>query len=173
MSVRPLTNLRVQPSRIEDRDAIRDIVLRSDIFNTRDAECVEEMFIETWQRPREDNYRWLSCWQDQVLVGFACFGPESLTDATWDLFWICVRPPARGQGVGSALLSAATAQAADAGGRVMVIYTSSTPTYAPARRLYESQGFTHVATVPHYYRDNDHLCIYWKRLSSQSAIQSL
>jgi ribosomal protein S18 acetylase RimI-like enzyme len=98
------------------------------------------------------------------MVGFACFGAESLTQDTWDLFWICVRPEARGKGAGRALMAEAEMQARAANGRVMVIYTSSTPTYAPARWLYEGAGFTRQAVVPDYYRDGDDLNIYWKRL---------
>jgi ribosomal protein S18 acetylase RimI-like enzyme len=66
--------------------------------------------------------------------------------------------------VGRALLSFATHQATAAGGRLMVIYTSSTSAYAPAHRLYESQGFACLATVSNYYDDDDDLLIYSKQL---------
>ncbi len=156
---------RIQPSNADERQAIRNLVLQSAIFGPKDADCVEAMFVETWQQLRDDNYHWLSCWREDALVGFACFGLESLTEATWDLFWICVSPTARRQGVGRALLQTAISRAAELGGRAMVIYTSSTPAYAPARKLYESQGFARVAVVPDYYRDGDDLHIYWRRLT--------
>jgi len=156
----------VQPAVFEDRSSIRDILLGSDIFGVSDADCVDEMFVETWQkRPVEnDSYRWLSCRLDGVMAGFACYGTEALTHNTWDLFWICVLPEARGKGAGRALMMEAEAQARAARGRVMVIYTSSTPKYAPARRLYEGAGFTRTAVVPAYYSEGDDLHIYWKRL---------
>ncbi|MDW8352577.1 MAG: GNAT family N-acetyltransferase [Anaerolineae bacterium] len=157
--------IEVHPSTFDDRQAIYDILIGSGIFNQSDAECVDEMFLETWRAPmRDDRYRWLSCRWDGRTVGFACYGPESLTDRTWDLFWICVLPEARGRGVGRTLLTEAETQSRRAGGRLMVIYTSSAPKYAPARRLYESAGFTCVAVVPDYYAEGDHLNIYWKRL---------
>ncbi|PJF47415.1 MAG: GNAT family N-acetyltransferase [Chloroflexi bacterium] len=155
----------VRPSRFDERRAIGDILMRSEIFGRADAECVDAMFLETWQSPpREDHYRWLSCWRDGRMIGFACYGPESLTDRTWDLFWICVVPEARGKGAGRALMVAVESQVRQAGGRLMVIYTSSTPKYAPARRLYERAGFVCVAVVPDYYAEGDDLNIYWKRL---------
>lgn len=98
------------------------------------------------------------------MVGFACYGTESLTEDAWDLFWVCVLPEARGKGVGRALMNGAEANARNANGRVMVIYTSSTNKYAAARRLYEGAGFTRQAVVPDYYSDGDDLNIYWKRL---------
>jgi ribosomal protein S18 acetylase RimI-like enzyme len=97
-------------------------------------------------------------------LGFACFGTESLTHNTWDLFWVCVRPEARGKGVARALMQEVITQARTQGGRLMVIYTSSTAPYAPARALYESQGFVRTAVVPEYYNVGDDLYIYSRRL---------
>ena len=178
--------LEVQPSQPEDRAAIRDILLTSGLFGKTDADCVDEMFTETWNalqaNPQADTYRWLSCFYSDShvrrtsevrrtlankfaeLLGFACFGTESMTHGTWDLFWVCVRPAARGQGVARMLLQEAASQARAQGARMMVIYTSSTAPYAPARALYESQGFVRTAVVPEYYDEGDDLFIYSKRL---------
>lgn len=93
----------VRPSSEDDRAAIYDILMRSGIFGKADADCVDEMFVETWTKRRndDDNYRWLSCWSEGVMAGFACYGTESLTQDTWDLFWICVLPEARGRAWGA------------------------------------------------------------------------
>ena len=152
-----------------DRQPIYHLLMNAGIFGQADADCVDEMFRGTWAAlqadANADTYHWLSCWLDDQLAGFACFGTESLTQGTWDLFWICVAPSARGQGVGRALMHNVVARAKAAGARLMVIYTSSTAPYAPARRLYESQEFTRSAIVDDYYRDGDHLYIYSKRLN--------
>jgi ribosomal protein S18 acetylase RimI-like enzyme len=160
------SGMTVRASAYDDRADIYDILLCSGTFGRSDAECVDEMFVETWTKRRNDpdNYRWLSCWIGERMVGFACYGTESLTQDTWDLFWVCVRPEARGQKAGQMLMAEAEAQACAANGRVMVIYTSSTDKYAPARRLYERAGFSRTAVVPDYYSDGDDLNIYWKRL---------
>lgn len=158
------TRIVVRPMRLDDRASVWDILMTSGVFGETDAVCVDEMILETWDAPKADSYKWLACCQGERMIGFVCYGTESLTQDTWDLFWICVRPEARGQGAGRALMAEAEAQARAANGRVMVIYTSSTPTYAPARRLYEGAGFTRQAVVPDYYRDGDDLNIYWKRL---------
>jgi ribosomal protein S18 acetylase RimI-like enzyme len=158
------TMLNVRASVWEDRANIYDLLISSKIFGKTDADCVDEMFVETWEKPREDGYHWLSCWEDDRMIGFACFGTESLTKDTWDLFWVCVRPEARGKGAGRMLIDEATHQAQLANGRLMVIYTSSTPIYAPARKLYESAGFAQTAIVPDYYSEGDSLFIYSRRL---------
>lgn len=161
----------VRASQWEDREAIYDVLMNSKLFSKVDADCVDEMFVETWGKrlDDEDNYRWLSCWHEGSIAGFACYGQESLTQNTWDLYWICLLPEMRGKGAGRALMIEVERQARMANGRVMVIYTSSTEKYAPARRLYEGAGFVRAAVVPDYYADGDDLNIYWKRIEIDSA----
>lgn len=167
MQVAVSSGIMVRDAQWQDRDAIRDILLTSGIFGQTDADCVDEMFVETREKPRSDGYRWLCCCDSEhAVIGFACYGTESLTQDTWDLFWICVRPQARGAGAGRALISEAVARAQQENGRLMVIYTSSTATYAPARALYAAAGFAQNATIPDYYSDGDSLQIYWRRLRS-------
>lgn len=140
------------------------MLVNSNLFKESDAECVDEMFGLTLAKPTPDNYRFLSGFLDDALVAFACFGWESLTHGTWDLFWVCTLPAARGRGLGGALISEAVQVATAENGRLMVIYTSSTEPYAAARRLYRTHGFQHAATVQEYYNIGDDLHIYTKKL---------
>ncbi len=160
----------VRPSVEADRQGIGAILMNSGIFHEIDVSTVDEMFTGTYSRPiTRDSYRFLSCWEEDAgapprMIGFACLGLESLTQDTWDLFWVCALPSARGRGAGAALLREAVDVATRENGRLMVIYTSSTDPYAPARRLYASQGFTPAAIVAGYYADGDDLNIYSRRL---------
>jgi D-alanine-D-alanine ligase len=161
----------VRPSVEADRERIGEILLNSGLFHEVDAVTVDEMFALTYARPiTRDSYRFLSCWDHRDgsapprMVGFACFGLESLTQDTWDLFWVCALPSSRGRGVGGALMREAMDVATRENGRLMVIYTSSTAPYAPARRLYESQGFARAAVIEGYYADGDDLNIFSRRL---------
>jgi len=157
-------NLQVLSTTSEDRPQLREILVNSGVFHPSDADCVDEMFGQALAKPTPDNYRFLSGWLDGRMCGFACYGWESLTQGTWDLFWVCTLPAARGRGLGGALLGEAVRVATAEGGRLMVIYTSSTEAYAPARKLYESQRFARTATIPEYYRPGDDLLIYSRRL---------
>lgn len=157
-------NPRVLPSQPADRPRIREILLQSDLFKPSDADCVDEMFTLALEKPTPDNYRFLSGWLSETMVGFACYGQESLTCGTWDLFWVCTLPAWRGRGVGGALLNEAVQMATKEQGRLMVIYTSGTPAYAAAHRLYQAHRFNRTATVPEYYNVGDDLHIYTRRL---------
>ncbi len=136
--------LRVAPSTPDDRRDIYNLILNSGIFGQADADCVDGMFAEAMSKPSEDGYRFLSCWSDtptqDQLIGFACVGRESLTKDTWDLFWICVDRVARGRGAGRALMEEAQRLAISEGGRLMVIYTSSTEPYRRRAPLVRSRS---------------------------------
>ena len=159
----------VRPATLADRAGIRHILLHSGLFGPGDADCVDEMFGHALAKPTPDNYRFLSGWLDGSLCGFACFGWEALTHGTWGLFWVCTLPQARGRGLGGALLRQAVHTATAEGGRLMVIYTSSTSAYAAARRLYESQHFARAAVIPEYYNRGDDLFIYSRYLQALPA----
>ena len=179
------TRVPVRPATPEDRAAIYDVLMTSGVFGRVDAECVDEMFTGTRvalsANADADTYHWLVAQAQEVvqdatstptnssIIGFACYGTESLTQGTWDLFWVCVRPEARGMGVGRALLEDSVAGAKAKGARMMVIYTSSTPAYGAARAVYEACGFSRAAVVSNYYDDGDDLHIYTRRLKSQES----
>lgn len=98
------------------------------------------------------------------LLGYACFGPHPLTEGTFDLYWIAVDPQARGQGIGHALLARVEDEVRARGGRMLVVETSGTPAYAPARRLYESCGYRYEAVVHDFYAPGDDLIVFVKLL---------
>ncbi len=156
--------VRVLPAITDDRARISAILLNSAVFGQADADTVDEMFGQAMAKPGPDQYRFTSAWVGDRMLGFACYGWESMTHGTWDLFWVCAHQDARGLGVGRALLAEAVHTATHEGGRLMVIYTSSTRPYDAARRLYESQGFAKTAVIPEYYNPGDDLNIYSRRL---------
>jgi ribosomal protein S18 acetylase RimI-like enzyme len=161
----PDTVLTVRACVPEDRARLSHILLNSDVFGQHDADTVDEMFVQAMAKPGPDQYRFtVACGEDGEAVGFACYGWESMTQGTWDLFWVCALASARGRGVGRALLADAVATASAEGGRLMVIYTSSTPAYDGARRLYRSQGFEKTAVIGDYYAEGDDLNIFARRL---------
>jgi ribosomal protein S18 acetylase RimI-like enzyme len=87
-----------------------------------------------------------------------------LTEGTYDLYWIAVDPAAQGRGLGHALMAQVEAQIRAQGGRLLLIETSSTSPYEPARRLYLSSGFGLEATIRDFYAPGDDLLIFSKHL---------
>ncbi|MEK1887924.1 MAG: GNAT family N-acetyltransferase [Phyllobacterium sp.] len=78
------------------------------------------------------------------------------------------RPTVRGQRVGSALLDAITAMAAEKSLTHLVLETGVGPGFDAAWRLYERSGFTRCGVVLDY-PDSEHSAFYEKRLALTPA----
>ena len=78
----------------------------------------------------------------------------------------CLLPdlPEQGRGVGRALMNAVEEKIRERNGVWLVIETSDTVRYLPARRLYERCGYTLAMLMADFYRNGDGLCTYIKRL---------
>jgi D-alanine-D-alanine ligase len=127
--------------------------------------CVEELWNVYRDRGTNGDYVFLVYRDDDGrAVGYVCFGPHALTQGTYDLYWIAVDPIAQGRGVGHALLARAESEVQACGGRLLLIETSDTPVYTPARRLYEASGYRREATVHDFYAYGDSLLIFAKDL---------
>ncbi len=64
-----------------------------------------------------------------------------------EIYMIAVDPSAQGQGVGAALTRVATDWLRQSGTRVAVVETGGDRGHAPARRLYETAGYTALPAV--------------------------
>src|SRR5213079_665098 len=113
----------------------------------------------------DDDYRFLGAYADDDLVAYACWGPTPGTQGTYDLYWIVVDPTWQGKGVGTQLLDAVERALLAAGGRLIVVETSSRADYAPTRTFYERRGYAQAARLPGYYAPGDDLVIYLKDLT--------
>jgi ribosomal protein S18 acetylase RimI-like enzyme len=140
-----------------------EITAKVGIFNPTELSCVDELWQAYQASGEESGYAFLVYRQNGgAAQGYACYGPHSLTQGTYDLYWIAVDPALQGHGVGHALLSRAEAEVGARGGRLMLIETSATADYAPARRLYAACGFRLEATIHDFYAPGDHLLIFAK-----------
>ncbi len=92
------------------------------------------------------------------------YGPTPLTVGTYDLYWMAVDPRAQGRGHGRALVLWLEAYVKDAGGRLLIIETSSVPKYEPTRRFYLGLNYTEVARIPDFYQPGDDRVIYRKQI---------
>ncbi len=101
--------------------------------------------------------------EDGEIVGYACFGPTPLTEGVWDLYWLVVEASRRSRGIGRTLLERVE-RCAGAGGRMMLVETSSLPAYAPSRAFYRRNGYEEIARFPDFYRVGDDKIVYRKLL---------
>jgi ribosomal protein S18 acetylase RimI-like enzyme len=98
-------------------------------------------------------------------IAFAYYAPAAMTDRTWDLWWIAVSKHTHAKGIGSKLLRYAEDDIRAAGGRLLILETSSLPHYDLTRRFYLKHGYEQAATISDYYADGDDIVYFRKRLA--------
>jgi len=149
----------------KDGAQIHAISANTTVFNQEEVECVDELWEEyLTQGSERSGYYFLVEKEAERVLGYACYGPRSLTSGTYDLYWIAVDPTARRGGVGRGLLAASEQAVRKLGGRLLVLETSGLPAYEPTRKFYLTTGYTLEATLKDFYSDGDDLVIFTKRL---------
>jgi ribosomal protein S18 acetylase RimI-like enzyme len=152
-------------ARERDGDQVNALAAASGNFSPEEVDCVADLW-QAYQDGGDDSgYSFLVYRDGDAVLGFACFGPHSLAGGVYDLYWIATAPSARGRGVGGALIAAVEAAANARGGRMLIVETSSTPSYAAARRFYETYGYRYEAVIHDFYAPGDDLLVFVKRLA--------
>jgi D-alanine-D-alanine ligase len=144
---------------------IHAISANTTVFSQEEVECVDELWQEFLiQGPELSGYYFLVEKEAEHILGYACYGPRSLTSGTFDLYWIAVDPTVRRGGVGRRLLAASEEAVKNLGGRLLVLETSGLPTYEPTRNFYLATGYTLEATIRDFYSTGDDLVFFTKHL---------
>jgi len=106
----------------------------------------------------DDDYQFVGAFEDDELVGYACWGPTPGTAATYDLYWIAVDRERQGAAWVELLNEVERRLMAD-GCRLIVVETSSRADYGPTVDFTKTRGYTRTATIPAYYAPGDDLVI--------------
>jgi ribosomal protein S18 acetylase RimI-like enzyme len=101
-----------------------------------------------------------------ALVGIAYYVPKEFTDRVWELLMILVDADHHRRGIGSALLLEVERAVRAAGGRLLLIETSSISSFEQTRKFYRKHGYTEVAHIPDYFADGDGKASYIKRMGT-------
>jgi GNAT superfamily N-acetyltransferase len=154
----------ISETRRDEFDEIMAMTKRAAVFNETEVDTVTELLEGYEEGPEISGYYFLSCREASKVIGYACWGPRQLSGNGYDLYWICADPAVHSKGVGRALMNAVEEEIRKRNGVWLVIETSDTDHYAPARRLYERCGYTLAMLLQDFYHDGDGLCTYTKRL---------
>ncbi len=149
----------------QDGQSIRSISANTSVFTPEEVATVAELWHEyIHQGSQASGYYFIVEKDDGQIRGYACYGPRSLTDGTYDLYWIAVDPNRQREGVGRILLEAAEKEIRELGGRLIFVETSGLEKYASTRRFYLATGYTQEAVIKDFYKDGDDLVIFTKHL---------
>jgi ribosomal protein S18 acetylase RimI-like enzyme len=148
----------------EDKASLLPILANTPEFKPIEVDVAEEVIDSYLTQGIEYGYRIEVAEDDGKVLGYVCFGETPCTVGTWDIYWIAVDKAQRGHKVGKTLSDVAEKTIKEAGGRLIIIETSSVPLYENTRKFYLARGFEIIASIPDFYAVGDDKIILQKKL---------
>ncbi|HEY8376473.1 MAG TPA: GNAT family N-acetyltransferase [Nannocystis sp.] len=148
-----------------DRAAIRAIVAATGVFTDEEVRVADELVADAIARPDESGYHALVLAEDDIVRGYACFGPTPLTEGTFDLYWIAVDPRAQSRGYGRTLLRAVEDTLRAQNARLLLVEAAGRPDNAKTLAFYARCGYAELARIRDFYRPGDDKVVFGKYLA--------
>ncbi|WP_420266183.1 GNAT family N-acetyltransferase [Candidatus Magnetominusculus dajiuhuensis] len=141
---------------------VRQILDSTGVFHQREIAVAIELLDDNLTKLDQSEYKFIFADVGGRAVGYICYGPITMTEAGYDIYWIAVRKDMQGRGVAGLLIDEAQRRIIETGGKFVYIETSAKEQYSPAREFYLTHGYVCVATVPHYYAEGDDKAVFMK-----------
>ncbi len=155
----------IRPTTPDDTAAL--IALADAIgFQPNEIEELGEMLTNYFGGNRGRDHFWVTD-DDGEPVGVAYYAPERMTEGTWNLYLIAVRPDLQGQGRGTALLRYVEQALTARGERVLLVETSGLASFERTRAFYRKCGYDEEARIRDFYKAGDDKIVYRKTLTAQ------
>jgi D-alanine-D-alanine ligase len=162
----PTLAFRTEP-RPGDEARVRELVAGTGFFSADEVAVAGELVEDRLAKGAASDYSFLFAdGPDGGMVGYSCFGPIALTQASWDLYWIAVDAGLQGRGLGRAVLAESERRIAALGGRRVYVETSSRPQYEPTRSFYERCDYEVGAVLDDFYAPGDGKVIFVRALEA-------
>jgi GNAT superfamily N-acetyltransferase len=180
--------MRLASLRPEDRARVIELLIATAAFSSEEVAVALEIFDETFggdcrpEPPRYargelregsafafPDYELIGAYDDERLLGYACFGPTPATEGTYDMYWLAVDPSAQNRGVGRALVNWVEQELGTRRARLLVVETSSRLDYAHTREFYARGGYAEAARVRDFYAPADDRIILTTRLTTREG----
>jgi D-alanine-D-alanine ligase len=167
----PSIKLRTKVAK-EDCDIVRQIVAAAGLFRLGEIDVAVELVQARLDKGAASGYEFAFAEQSGEVVGYICFGRNTITVSSFDVYWIAVEPSKQGQGIGQLLLEEAERQIAAAGGTRIYIETSHRSDYQATRGFYERSGYTLAAVLDDFYAPGDSKATYFKVLDQPATART-
>jgi ribosomal protein S18 acetylase RimI-like enzyme len=136
------------------------------LFQPNQLEELGDMLADYFGGNSDSDHFWITD-DDDGPVGLAYCESEPMTDQTWNLQLIAVRPDRQGQGRGTTLLRYVEQTLTVRGARVLLVETSGLPSFERTRAFYRKCGYDEEARIRDFYEAGDDKIVYRKMLDAQ------
>ena len=152
----------IRPTVEADTETLASMAQETGVFKPLEIDALRGLLDYLHGDGFAEGHRAVTLERGGAPTGFAYFAPTDMTDRTWHLYWIFVGKGAQARGLGAELLAFVEGEVARAGGRLLLIETSSLPAYEPTRRFYLKMGYDQEATIRDFYAAGDHQVVFRK-----------
>jgi ribosomal protein S18 acetylase RimI-like enzyme len=152
----------IRPTTPADTDTLVDLARGTGVFKPIELVALREVLDDYHAANQAEQHQAITYEENGQVLGFAYYAPAAMTDRTWDLYWIAVTRQTQARGIGSALLREVEDAIRRAGGRLLLIDTSSLPHYDLTRRFYLRNGYDQTAMIKDFYADGDDKVVFRK-----------
>lgn len=147
-----------------DQEIVQQLVSATGMFRPGEIAVAGELVATRLEKGPSSGYEFIFAEQKREVVGYVCFGHNTLTVSSYDIYWIAVKPEKQGSGIGQQLLAEAERLITAAGGKRVYIETSHRPDYLATRGFYERCGYALASVLADYYAPGDSKATYVKPL---------
>jgi len=152
----------IRPITPDDTTALIALADATGLFQPNQLGELAEMLFDYFGGSSDERF-WLVD-DDRGVVGVAYCEMERMTDGTWNLQLIAVRPDHQGQGRGTALLRCVEQTLTVRDGRMLLVETSGLPSYERTRAFYAKCGYEEEARIRDFYAPGDEKIVLRKLL---------
>lgn len=154
-----VANSAIRPLAPADVSAAKAVIDANDMFP---SEMLDDM-VAGYFTGEAANEFWLT-YDDGSPVAVAYCAPERMTEGTWNLLLIAVRPDRQSQGIGNALMAHVELALAARGERVLLVETSGFDRYERTRAFYRRIGYDEEARIREFYQAGEDKIVFRKAL---------
>jgi D-alanine-D-alanine ligase len=148
----------------DDLAHVRRLVESTGLFSPAEIGVAVELVEERLAKGPASGYEFVFAEAGATVLGYACYGHITVTQSSYDLYWIVVDKSQQGRGLGRRLLAEAEKRIAARGGKRIFIETSGRPDYSATQRFYERCGYFLEARIAEFYGPGDDKLIYVRKL---------
>jgi len=136
-------------------------------FQPNELEELSEMLVNYFSGDSDTAHFWLTDDdENDGPVGVAYCEPERMTNRTWNLQLIAIRPERQGQGRGATLLRYVEQTLTVGGERMLLVETSGLPNFERTRAFYTKCGYEEEARIRDFYAAGDDKVVFRKVLNT-------
>ena len=160
----------IRDTRQSETGVLLELARGTGVFKPMEIDSLKDVLDEYHSRDDKWQHRAITYEEGGRPVGFAYYAPIDMTDQSWLVYWIFVGKETQARGIGTLLLKHTEADITRAGGRLLLIDTSSLPSYEPTRRFYLKHGYEIAGVFRDFYADGDDQVEFVKRLRPRAAV---